>query len=66
MLCHESEESLRAAVLDLLQNDEKRVRLGHAARQYVIGRYSLSQVVEKEIELLRQIKKDFSAHGVPK
>jgi len=51
-----SQDSFEAALSDLLENNEKRLRVGERARQFVIDRYS-SQAIVKEYE--RLIKERF-------
>jgi glycosyltransferase involved in cell wall biosynthesis len=54
-LCETSAESIRAAIISLMGNDELRQRLGKQGRACVIENFGLDQVVESEIKLYEEI-----------
>lgn len=63
ILCRESAQSVQAAIVDLLNNPEKRERLGLAARRYVVNRYSLNQIVKIEMQLMKNVIKKHHCRG---
>lgn len=56
LLCESTPASLRSAIDRLLSDESLQNRLGENARQEIIENYSLDTVVEKELELINQIK----------
>lgn len=55
LLCDVDALSIRNAVQSLMSDRGRRERLGKAAREFVVGHFSLSQIVEKELSLLSEI-----------
>lgn len=54
-LCKTDPESIRTAIITLLQNEHLREKLGIAAKKYALSRYSLGQIADKEYTLYRKL-----------
>ena len=54
-LCGTEPGAIRAALLELLRDEELRNQLGKSAREYVLQHYTLDSVVERELALLREL-----------
>jgi len=55
LLCKPEKDSIAAAIERLLNDAELRRRLGAAARQYVVNRYSQAAIVRTEAEIIRRL-----------
>lgn len=55
MLCRPTPESLRQAIVHVLADEQKRKELGANARQYVLQNFAVTQIVERELMLMRHI-----------
>lgn len=55
VLCDTDSSDILGAISALMENPERRERLGNAAREYVIGHCSVSDAVQKELLLYEQI-----------
>jgi glycosyltransferase involved in cell wall biosynthesis len=58
-LCETSPASIREALQEVLSNAELRQKLGQNARAFVVNRYSLDLIVDKELELLEGLCQEF-------
>ena len=56
LICPPTVEGIRDALRRLLRNEELRVRLGEAARATAVQKYSLDQIVERELLMLQQVQ----------
>ena len=54
-LCNTDEESLRAGLLTVLNDQDLQIKLGAAARQYALAHYDLSKLAEREYAVYQQI-----------
>lgn len=59
LLCCSDSKSLRQAIVSLLDDSERRLRMGRAARESVVERFSLEHIVDLELKLYRSLVKDF-------
>ncbi len=55
LLCTTEQESIRAAIQQLLSLPKLRIRLGQNARQYVLEQFSIDKIAEIETALLREV-----------
>lgn len=56
LICPPTVEGIRDALRRLLKNEELRIRLGEAARTTTVQKYSLDQIVERELLMLQQVQ----------
>lgn len=54
-LCGTEASAIRAGIQDLLSHPVQSAELGHNARQYVLGHFSLDQVVDQELNLFQEV-----------
>ena len=57
-LCDTDSESIRISIEYMLNNQNLCKKLGNNARTFVIKHFSLEQIVEKELELIKEIVKE--------
>jgi glycosyltransferase involved in cell wall biosynthesis len=55
VLCGASPDEIRFAIQDLLADKELQERIGRNARQYICDNFSLDEIVDMELALLREI-----------
>ncbi len=53
-------DALAAALLDLLQNDDKRKSFGRFAREYVLANYDRKEIARQSIDLYKQATDNFA------
>lgn len=54
-LCRTSPESIADAIETVLNDDALQVELGRRARQYVVENYALETILQKELEVLKDV-----------
>lgn len=55
LLCETDPDSIRAAVKQLISDDNLRIRLGQNARAYVLEHFALDKIVDQELALYREL-----------
>ena len=48
-------ESIRQAIMSLMEKEELKLRLGESARRTIVDSYSLDCLVEKELKLMEAL-----------
>jgi len=55
ILCDTNADSIRDAIISLMENEELMQELGENARKTIVENYSLSNLAEKELELMEKL-----------
>jgi len=55
ILCSTNADSIREAIVTLMENEELMQELGANARKTIVENYSLSNLAEKELELMEEL-----------
>ena len=54
-LCGVSPQSIREAIIAVLQDEELKTKMGRNARQFIVQNYGLGDLSKKELELMEQV-----------
>jgi len=57
ILCGTDIDSISSAILKLINNSELRARLGENARKYILKNYSVSEILDNELNIYEEILK---------